>query len=105
MTYARAYDQTVAEDYYAAMEDIEVHMNFLGNHQDENNRTLNDDERAQLMVLADDLAQPELGYMERLEIVARIQFVLRNNGNGMYKMLRSKGHLIEVRLHQNSVCI
>lgn len=76
MTYARAHDQTVADDYYTAMASVEESLDFLCHEEGDITRPLNEDERARILVFADMLARPELEYLERLAVVTQIKRVL-----------------------------
>jgi site-specific recombinase XerD len=75
MIYARVHDQTVADDYYAAMQQIEKRLDLLG-AQEEVSLPIRDDERAQLLALTTQLEQPELNLDVRLEITAQMRRVL-----------------------------
>jgi integrase/recombinase XerD len=89
MTYARAHDQTVADDYYTAMASVEESLDFLGHEQDESTLPLNGDERARILAFADRLTRPELGYLERLAVVKQMKRILAGegvNGNNVEKM-------------------
>jgi site-specific recombinase XerD len=80
MIYARAHDQTVADDYYRAMRSVERRLNLLGEVVAED-EPVADGERAELLALAVQLAQPELSFDLRLEMVAHMRRVL-NGQNG-----------------------
>jgi len=71
MVYARAYDQTVEADYYAAMGRIEQRLELVGGPA-ETQEPVNDSEREQLRALAEQLFTPELGYEKRLEIAVQM---------------------------------
>jgi len=75
MIYARVHDQTVADDYYAAMQQIEKRMNLLGVQQ-EASTPIGQDERVQLLELTAQLEQSDLNFDARLEIVTRMREVL-----------------------------
>jgi site-specific recombinase XerD len=75
MVYARAYDQTVEADYFAAMERIEHRLNLADEPQEERQR-VSADERGQILALAERLAEPELSLEARLELVALMRWVL-----------------------------
>lgn len=78
MIYARVHDQTVADDYYAAMQKVEQRLDLLG--EPENTQgSITEDERTQLLALTEQLAAPELGTEIRLEIVAQMRQVLLGN--------------------------
>jgi integrase/recombinase XerD len=76
MTYARAHDQTVADDYYTAMATVEKSLEFLGDQGGESTLPLNGDERTRILAFVDRLSSPDLGYMERLAVVTQIRRVL-----------------------------
>ena len=75
MIYACVHDQTVADDYYTAMQQIEKRLDLLGTRQ-ETSAPINENERTQLLVLTTQLEQPELSLETRLEIAAQIRQVL-----------------------------
>ncbi len=76
MSYARAHDQTVADDYYTAMATIEERLDFLGDQRDESTLPLNGDERARILAFVDNLTKPDLGFIERVDVVTQIKRVL-----------------------------
>jgi hypothetical protein len=62
MIYARVHDRTVAEDYYTAMEVVEKRLEVSPPEmEDDADPPVNDNERAHLLELATQLAEPELG--------------------------------------------
>jgi site-specific recombinase XerD len=69
--YARIHDQTVAEDYFAAMSRVEQRLDIVPGHDVEEGR--------QVLVWIMRLALPELGYGERLEIAAQLKQALGVN--------------------------
>jgi len=73
--YARAHDQTVADDYYTAMNSVENRLNLLGEEGPEP-ELVTADERGELLALAEQLAQPEVSDTVRLEIALRMRQVL-----------------------------
>ena len=75
MIYARVHDQTVADDYYAAMSQIEKRLDLLGVGE-EVNAPIGKDERTQLLALTSQLELPELNFEMRLSIVSRMREVL-----------------------------
>lgn len=75
MIYARVHDRTVAEDYYAAMAEIEKRMD-LADGADSPAAQVNVNERAQLLELVDLLAKPELELPARLDLVAQLRQML-----------------------------
>ena len=81
MIYARVHDQTVADDYYAAMQKVEQRLDLLG-EQENIQVSTTENERAQLLALlalTEQLAAPELGTEIRLDIVAQMRQVLIGN--------------------------
>jgi Phage integrase family len=75
MVYARAYDQTVEADYYAAMGRIEQRLELapeIGNES----QPVEEVERIQLLALAEQLSIPELSDELRLEIAAQMRGLL-----------------------------
>ena len=75
MTYARAYDQTVEDDYFQAMSSIEKRLDLLG-EPDKPAETVTEDERGQILALAEQLTEPEISTEARLVIAAQIRRVL-----------------------------
>jgi hypothetical protein len=59
MIYARVHDQTVADDYYAAMQQIEKSLS-LPSTQKDTSAPIGENERTQLLELTTQLEQPEL---------------------------------------------
>ncbi|RPJ39030.1 MAG: hypothetical protein EHM35_03250, partial [Planctomycetaceae bacterium] len=85
MVYARVHDQTVAEDYYAAMDRVEQRLQIappatLPADEADESELLQDEERKQLLDLADLLADPDLNLEDRIELVERVRQVLNHNG-------------------------
>jgi site-specific recombinase XerD len=79
MIYARVHNRTVAEDYYAAMEVVEKRLEVIPQEKEKNaDPPVNDSERAHLLELAAQLAEPELGVEVRLDLVGRICEVLNH---------------------------
>ena len=74
MIYARAHDHKVAEDYYAAMGQVEkqLDLNALGDVK----VPIKGSERAQLLSLTEQLTVSGLSKQERLEVVAQMRFLL-----------------------------
>jgi len=75
MIYARVHDQTVADDYYSAMSQIEKRLDLLGS-QEETNSPMSNDKHSQLLELTTQLEQPELNLEMRLTIVSQMREVL-----------------------------
>ena len=84
MIYARAHDQTVADDFYAAMERVEARLNIIPESAGEtapDEPENKDDEvvkvpTAKLMNWMELLSRPELGQKERLEIAESLRQAL-----------------------------
>ncbi|MBN1814009.1 MAG: site-specific integrase [Anaerolineae bacterium] len=80
MIYARVHDQTVADDYYAAMErveqrlDIALQATLTG--EASKGGPLNDKDRERLLDFADQLADPDLSPQARTELVEQMRQVL-----------------------------
>jgi hypothetical protein len=76
MVYARVHDQTMAGDYYAAMQKVEKQLDLSG--IPENAETpLAENEREQLLKLTKELAKPVLSAKTRLKIVAQLRQLLQ----------------------------
>ncbi|MBI3942398.1 MAG: tyrosine-type recombinase/integrase [Chloroflexi bacterium] len=94
MIYARVHDRTVAEDYYTAMAQVETRLK-LAPPAEEQEIPLCGRQRAQLLELAAQLAEPELSIETRLILVDQIRLMLNGtepaqmtspteaNGNGL----------------------
>ena len=78
MIYARVHDQTVANDYYAAMSVVEKRLELAG-QQVGDAKPLIENQRCQLLSLANRLAEPELSVELRLDIAAQMVGVLSAN--------------------------
>jgi hypothetical protein len=81
MVYARAHDQTVAEDYYAAMRRVEQRLEIALALQEPvppgpTGPPLAEGPCRHLLALAEQLAAPELSQATRLELVAQLRQVL-----------------------------
>jgi hypothetical protein len=76
MIYARAYDQTVEADYYAAMSRVEQRLALVEEPEEEMGTPVGKDERAELLKLADQLSEPELSKEVRLELVLLMRALL-----------------------------
>lgn len=72
MIYARAHDQTVAEDYFAAMKRVEQRLEIIFS-EPENIEIVKVQEPAKLFQLAEQLTQPELCFEERMSIAAQLR--------------------------------
>lgn len=75
MIYARVHDQTVADDYYAAMQQVEKRLD-LPSARKAANVLIGNDERGQLLELTSQLELPELNLDVRLNIIAQMREVL-----------------------------
>jgi hypothetical protein len=77
MIYARAYDQTVADDYFAAMQRIEQRLEIPPELIPEtDNEIVKVQRRPRVLEWADQLAQPELNLESRLDIIAQLRELL-----------------------------
>lgn len=77
MIYARAHDQTVAEDYFSAMARVEERLEIVPPKQEETrNEVINVPETTQILDCINLLALPELGQNERLEIAESLKQAL-----------------------------
>ncbi|CAG0953455.1 Tyrosine recombinase XerC [Anaerolineae bacterium] len=77
LIYARIHDETVASDYYVAMARLEKSLEIpakMGDVKEPNNDK--PVARAQLLVLIDQLAVPQLGLETRLDLVAQMRHLL-----------------------------
>jgi len=80
MIYARAHDQTVADDYFAAMERVEQRLDIVPELKHEtNDEVVNVLPTAQMLVWVDQLALPQLCQTERLEIAESLKQALVSN--------------------------
>lgn len=75
MIYTRVHDRTAAEDYYAAMEQIEKRLD-LAPEADNTSELVSTDERTYLLVLVAQLAEPQLSLDVRLSLVEQMRCVL-----------------------------
>lgn len=75
MIYARAYDETVEEDYFRAMSSVEKRMELL-DEAEEKEEPVTEDAKGQILALTEKLTEPELSAEERLVIAAQIRLVL-----------------------------
>jgi integrase/recombinase XerC len=76
MVYARAHDQAVAEDYFAAMLRVEQRLEIAPVTEQQpkaKNEVVNVPARGQLLAWVEQLAQPELGQEERFEIAGYLK--------------------------------
>lgn len=78
MIYAKAHDQTVADDYFAAMQKVEERLALdagqeIVQQENEYIEVVKVQERSQLLVFAEQLAQPEISFSERLNIAEQLR--------------------------------
>ncbi len=81
LIYARAYDATVEADYYAAMSRVEQRLALVDEPEEGIGRRVGENERFELLKLADQLAEPELSNELRLDLVLLMRALL--NGNNL----------------------
>ncbi len=101
MVYARAYDATVEADYFAAMSRVEQRLSLASQPpaaqasvepeernellalveepEEEVNTPVGENERAELLKLADQLAEPELSMEVRLDLVLLMRALLQKS--------------------------
>lgn len=72
MVYARAHDQTVAEDYFTAMARVEQRLEIVPAEQ-KDIEVVNVQEPAKVLQLIEQLEIPELCYEERLDITLQLR--------------------------------
>ena len=87
MIYARAYDQTVAEDYFTAMRRVEQRLDISPAPEPEpeteaNYAVVKVPEHMQILTWVEQLAHPELGQQERLEIAQNLKRALSSSWVG-----------------------
>jgi len=75
LTYARVHDQTVAEDYFAAMSSVEKRLDLLGK-EEEKAQEVSENEREELLALTDQLLGPKLSLELCLEVAKKMKMVL-----------------------------
>jgi site-specific recombinase XerD len=78
MGYARVHEHTVAADYYAAMAQIEKSLNASpgASQAPLTGESATTDERNQLLVLLDRLAQPQISVETRLDLVEKMRHIV-----------------------------
>ena len=76
MIYARAHDQTVAEDYFTAMQRVEQRLEIGHPEKETSDEVVKVPEKDQLLAWVERLAQTDLCLSERLEIVGSLQMAL-----------------------------
>lgn len=72
MVYARAHDQTVAEDYFAAMQRVEQRLEIVPAQQ-KDIEVVKVQVPTKALQLIEQLEMPELGYEERLDITLQLR--------------------------------
>lgn len=83
MGYAKVHDRTVADDYFAAMEVVEQRLDVSPPEEETPVEPMTEPERQVLLVIADQLAEPELSQELRLVLAAQIRQVLTGIGLGL----------------------
>jgi hypothetical protein len=78
LTYARVHDQTVAEDYFKAMNSVEKRLDLLGKEA-EKQKEVNDSERIELLALTDQLLSSRLSLELCLEVATKMRTVLNRS--------------------------
>jgi len=74
MVYAKVHDHKVADDYYAAMKQVEKRLDLAGK---ENVKVpIGADERSQLLDLIEQLSDPNLKKQARLELITQMRWLL-----------------------------
>lgn len=87
MIYARAHDQTVAEDYFAAMQRVEQRLEIVPEPKQETKyEVVNVPPTAQLLAWVEQLALPQLCQEERLEIAESLKQALSVSYNSEYAL-------------------
>ncbi len=81
MIYARAYDQTVADDYFAAMSRVEQRMEIAplpkpAEETKTEDEVVKEQEKTQIVTWLERLALPQLDLEERVEIVEQLKRAL-----------------------------
>jgi hypothetical protein len=77
MIYTRAHDQTVADDYFAAMQRVEERLEIVSLKLEEDIEDVKVQEPAgKVFQLIERLKLPELCYEERLSITSQLKEVL-----------------------------
>jgi hypothetical protein len=77
MLYARAHDQTVSDDYFAAMQRIEQRLEIVaGDSTEEKYEIVQVQEQMQVLAWIEQLARPELCLADRLGLVTQLRQLL-----------------------------
>ena len=77
--YARLYDQTIADDYYAAMGQVEKRLELLAD-QEKSRACPKTVTQCQLLELTTKLAKPDLGQEERINIAIQLCYLILGIG-------------------------
>jgi hypothetical protein len=76
LIYARAHDQTVAEDYFTAMQRVEQRLEIGPPEKQTSDEVVKAPDRAQLFAWVERLALPELCFSERRELTMKLRCAL-----------------------------
>ncbi len=105
MIYARAHDQNVADDYFAAMERVEQRLEIVPPEVEETIEVVKVQENpstrsGQVFQLIEQLKRPELCFEERLGIVADLRKALYDKENHPFSMKeRIECHFSPIKNH------
>lgn len=80
MIFARAYDQTVEEDYFQSMSSVEKRLELLDGLEEEE-KTVSERAREALLTLMKQLIAPDMSLEMHLELAERLRTVLVGTGN------------------------
>jgi len=75
MIYAKAHDQTVAEDYFSAMERVEQRVE-IAPKEEEKGEVVKVQEQLEVFQLIEQLERPELCFEERLAMACQLRVML-----------------------------
>jgi site-specific recombinase XerD len=87
MIYARVHDKTVAEDYYAAMSQVEKRLNLIG-YEELICLPIAESTRTQLLELTEALTKPVLNAKSRLKIASQMRHLLNHLDIGLKEYLK-----------------
>jgi len=76
LIYAKAHDQIVADDYFAAMERVEQRLEIVPPNHETEYETVNVQESTKVLQLIERLELPELHLEERLDIAGQLRKIL-----------------------------
>jgi integrase len=93
MVYARAHDQTVADDYFAAMERVEQRLEIVPKEENIGDVKV----QPEILQLIERLVVPELCYEERLDIANQLRVVSK-----VYKLIDIERSLTPVVIENTS---